>query len=248
MDGGLTSTFLPVEEKKQKKEKMFASTKALLLRTDAFAGDFESTDLSSFEDLNPDFRAQNFDDDSNPFGDDENNPFGRDDDPFFAKDFSKDLPLLRATKDIMNRQEDVEEEDPDGAPIEIAALLREAKLASYPGIEFDRLMLDRAIASKDWPRAKVAALRLTRSNDNSRDRAGPPKDLLDLKESVNKSTVCTADDRRAFETSLLTADWTMASFIGTQIRDFAFSTTTTEEEEDENDRSPSLPPSRIVEV
>mmetsp|Transcript_983 Transcript_983/g.3343 ORF Transcript_983/g.3343 Transcript_983/m.3343 type:complete len:248 (-) Transcript_983:116-859(-) len=176
---------------------MFAATKALLRATaDPFAGDFE-TDLPSraaVEDI----------EEENPFGGGGGGG-GKDDDD---KD---DLPLLRATRDIL-------EEDNEPA----ADIVARAREVHYAGIEFDRLMLDRAVDAEDWPRASLAARRILQTAENPK----PPDDVVALRTRVDHSNVPTPDDRRAFETAFAHADWTMARLIGLQIVDFETATTT----------------------
>lgn len=173
------------------------ATKRLLEQAqakDAFSGDFDDVPAP------PVIIADDDDDD------DDENPFGEVSAAAAVSESTEqpdDVPLLRATRDVLNGD----------FAVDLAV--------DYAGAEFDRLMLERAIAADDGARAKVAAERIHRARENAGQR--PPEDVLKLRDDVNASTVATADDRRSFETAFNGQDWTMARLIGGQIVDFTTS-------------------------
>mmetsp|Transcript_1786 Transcript_1786/g.5317 ORF Transcript_1786/g.5317 Transcript_1786/m.5317 type:complete len:221 (+) Transcript_1786:28-690(+) len=198
---------------------MFAATKALVVQAEAlrteeagldFAGDFETTGvvgengaLSLLQDDDDD------DDDENPFG---APPPVTTTQSAIGGDSA--LPLLRATRDIL---EGGERDLFPGAPAELAPVFAAATDALCTAdLEFDRLMLDRALAAKDWIRAKLAAHRILADR-----RDAPPEHVAELRRRVAVSTVATPDDRRAFDRAVADADWTMADLLGSQILHFS---------------------------
>jgi len=155
--------------------------------------------------------AHDSDSDDDDSDDDDENPFGEPPPP--QQEQQTSLPLLRATRDILEGHDTVAFAD---APPDLAPLFAAASDTVISGdLEFDRLMFDRAIDAKDWIRAKLAAHRLLADKHDA-----PPAHLVDMRHRVARSTVATADDRRAFERAFADADWTMADLLGSQILHF----------------------------
>mmetsp|Transcript_12444 Transcript_12444/g.18671 ORF Transcript_12444/g.18671 Transcript_12444/m.18671 type:complete len:248 (-) Transcript_12444:1758-2501(-) len=169
---------------------------------DFFAGSFE--DESIIED-----NFKNVDEE-------DENPFGNENDTIVEKD----IPLLKATRDILLEQN--KEMIQTSHTKEIAISVKEAhQVTEYPDIAFDRILLERALDTCDYTRIQVAADRIIRTSQHY--QAGIiPADVLQLKSAIESISrhATSVDDRRGFEFALAHADWNMTRLLGNQILDF----------------------------
>ena len=152
---------------------------------------------------------------------------------------SKSVPLLKATRALLAEEaaaagegdaSDGEDADvfsgaaPAGPPAEVAGLLRAARDVpshrQYPHYGVDLVLVEHAAASRDWPRALVAARRVVRSAERYASGEAPPAALASLAEAVNereRAVVLQSTDRAAFDSALANGDFELAAVLGEQI-------------------------------
>lgn len=132
---------------------------------------------------------------------------------------SDDLPLLRATRDMLeDRAQPVASSD--DVPDDVLDLEREVESAAfYPYIYCDRITFERSCEAKNWALARVVARRILRTS-RVPAAARQPHEVSTLVAEVEATALSSQvepGDFRMFRAAIASGDLLMAKIIGEQI-------------------------------
>lgn len=136
-----------------------------------------------------------------------------------SRPFSEELPLLRATRDMLE-DKGQRVSSSDDVPDDILDLEREVEAAAfYPYMYCDRITFERSCEAKNWALARVVARRILRSAGNPAATKQPHEvgTLVAEVEATALSSLVEAGDLRMFRAAIASGDFGMAKIIGEQI-------------------------------